>query len=218
MVNAVPPFVFPSNIPADSYPPDEDLMEEEPVFGAEIPSVWDSLPTDFDIEFWVDHNYTYTEGEEETTVAYNPPILEVSFVNDTPPLASIDPTYINTDIINISPTVSGAFPGEKWYFIFDDLTIKELPRVNNEDWMTITKWQPSPINEVKIFYHFAITYGEMEVTFPDEFVPTIIPGDTIVLILSQYVYWSWQISLAQFQNDVEKSKERMLAKGPTRKV
>lgn len=218
MVNAVPPFVFPIDIPGDSYPPDEDLMEEDPVFGADIPSVWDGLPANFDIEFWVEHSYTYTEGENDLTATYEPPFLSVSFVNDVTPLSSIVPTYIDTDIINIAPTIAGAFPDEKFVFIFPDLSTKELPRYNTENWMSVKEWKQPSKNEEKIFYHFNLVYGEMEVIYPDQFTPTIIPGGTISLVLSQYVYWSWQISLSSFKNDVEESKKRLEELSTTRTI
>lgn len=209
------PFVFPSNIPGDSYPP-EDNMEEEPVFGADIPSVWDSISTDFSIQFTVTHSYTEASGEETVTTTYTPTILNLELINDTPPLPSIDPQFIGNDTIQIIPTIAGAFPDEKFLYIFDDLSVRELPRVNTEDWMTVKEWRQASKNEEKIFYHFNLTYDELYIDYPVTPGGELVPGDTVMVILSQFVYWSWQISLQSFQADVEESKRRMLEKAPTR--
>jgi len=214
MVNPVPPFNWPS-ISGDNYPPDEFDMEGNPIFGANIPSVYDGQPCEFDIELWVEHRYTQTTGEGEEAVTNEfvafPDILEVGYI-DKPPVDSITVNIMNTDIINVAPTISGAFPEEKFIFIFDDLSTKELPRVNNEDWMAVKEWRQPPIDEKKIFYELFITYDEISIE------STIVPGGTINFTLDQFVYWSWQISLQSFQAQVEESKVRLLERAPRRVV
>lgn len=192
-VSTLSGFQFP-NIPGDRFPPD-DPADPEATPNADIPSIYANT----DINFALTFSYLYTEGEEgsEEFTTVTIPAAEVRVVGELP-YNGIE-IVTETDTASVSGQALDIFTDEIFRFVFADGTEQNLPQVNEEDWLSIIKWQDPSVKETNVTYLFEVTLAE------NIYVAT----GPYSINLTQFVYWFFEPSLNRFQELVAESALRL---------
>ena len=145
--------------------PDENLILTT------IPSIWASLPVDF--------NITIGAGTGSTVTNVTP--------SSTPENFTL--TRVSADTYQVTGSAS-PMEGEYYLFHMYDGTWIKLPSNTTEHWKAVVKWNPPATPwERHYTYSFDVTL--------DYYDPEagVIPGVQTTIDVSQYYYWSWEPSL-----------------------
>lgn len=198
-VVAIAPFIFPTGIVNDSFPPSPTPPDEEPGQpGANIESIYANSAINFNIVF----NYKETVGEGDESIVVTAPVVKVELIGNLPFEGGVI-TVVSNDTVNISGRSTGIFTDEVFRFLFNDKSEKNLLPDNTEPWLSIIKWdKPSQIEKL-LSYKFNIEYDE-----GGDALNPISAGEEEVT-LTQFAYWDFVPSLAVFVQLVEESSKRL---------
>jgi hypothetical protein len=141
--------------------------------------------------------------------------VKISFKGPNPldPPGTENPTYVDaTDVscsTNVTPyglsivktspnslvlsgTATNVFDNEYYAFLLKNLQVVVLPAINNEEYLSVVKYNVPDTKETSKSYSVTVTY-------PD------VTGSIIETVnLQQYFYWNYSVSLATFSQTVSK--------------
>lgn len=183
-IGTINPFL---SIPGDRAP---DLKGGGGEEGGSGEDVFDSIFGD--VAFTMDISFTYMSDDEV------PEEYEITAIESSIDLSAETINMVTTgNTVDISGTYVSIFP-EFWEFAMRDRTNKRLQinKLDNEDWVAITRWIPPSIVEKMATFTFIVTYYD-EMDMEEKTVTKTVP---------QYVYWNYVPSLAKLKNFVKQGE------------
>lgn len=122
-----------------------------------------------------------------------------TYVDATDVSCSTDISAFGLSIVKTSPnslvlsgTASNVFPNEYYQFLLKNLQVVVLPAINNEEYLSVVKYNTPEPKETSKTYTVTVTY-------PD------ITGSIVASVnLEQYFYWNYGVSIAAFTQAVSK--------------
>lgn len=124
-----------------------------------------------------------------------------TYVDATDVSCSTDLSSYGLSIVKTSPnsmvlsgTATNVFPNEYYSFLLKNLQVVVLPAINNEEYLSVVKYNTPEPKETSKNYVFTVTY------------PGGLFGASIVesITLQQYFYWNYYTSIATFRQAVSK--------------
>jgi hypothetical protein len=153
----------------------------EETVGFTFPSVYGGQDIDFNAEF------SFVESDEFSSTTY--PVVEITpLVDLSDKGVSISTAYTNTNTVNISGNIFNVFFGEYYRFLLRDASVKNLPPVNNEDWVTLVGWGRPSSNIAELKYEFEVKYNTAPTT-------TV----TVISTISQEVFYNFNSGISTFR-------------------
>ena len=152
-------------------------------------------------------NVTFSIVLEEGDIAtYDITNIAVTLPNNATKYNDQDETITEPIDLGLTYTTSGSTVSisgfinnllyEYYTFVMKDGSTRDLPINNKEDWTAVVKWEVPSRKEIGVSYLFSVTYIDQLLLV--EHVQTIA--------IPQYIYWSWQTSLAKLQEFVSQGE------------
>lgn len=143
-----------------------------------IGSVYAGVEIEYNVEF--QYKDAITDGESISYV--DGTVLKVKNKTNLTQYG-LTSTNISTTTIAVSGTIIGIFPGEKFNFLMEDKSQKELPYPNTENWVALLKYTPpSQMVEELLSY-------EVDVSWQSSM--SFLTTGTDATTMTQYVYFSF---------------------------
>lgn len=183
VVTPVAPYDWPMNTDAQFDAKTSDAYVDQVPPDILIPSMWSSQPCSFDIQI---------QGSPSTV------IVTAVALTTAPDGDSLVFTQQNATTIRVTGSTP-SLDGEYFNFKLRDNTVAQLPPVNDEDWIAVTKWNtpPRPWHTI-LSYTFSVTYEGTVDNLP-------VSGQDPYTI-TQYVYWSWEQGLQTISTLVQQGE------------
>ena len=130
----------------------------------------------------------------------DPPETEhPTYVDATDVSCSTNLSAFGLSIVKTSPnslvlsgTASNVFPNEYYAFLLKNLQVVVLPAINNEEYLSVVKYNVPEPKETSKNYLITVTY------------PGVTGSIVENVTLEQYFYWNYGVSIAAFTQAVSK--------------